>query len=58
MSSANSGDPQRWDGIIKPYSQKDDAPFADVLWCETSEPNLEEAKQFAAAVHEKYPRNV
>jgi isocitrate lyase len=31
------------------------APFADVLWCETSEPNLEEAKQFAAAVHEKYP---
>jgi isocitrate lyase len=31
------------------------APFADVLWCETSEPNLEEAKQFAAAVHERYP---
>jgi isocitrate lyase len=31
------------------------APFADVLWCETSEPNLEEAKQFAAAVREKYP---
>ncbi len=31
------------------------APFADVLWCETSEPNLTEAKQFAAAVHEKYP---
>ena len=31
------------------------APFADILWCETSEPNLEEAKQFAAAVHEKYP---
>lgn len=31
------------------------APFADVLWCETGEPNLEEAKHFAAAVHEKYP---
>ena len=23
MSSANSSDTQRWDGIIKPYSQKD-----------------------------------
>jgi isocitrate lyase len=31
------------------------APFADVLWCETGEPNLEEARQFAVAVHEKYP---
>ena len=31
------------------------APFADVLWCETSEPSLAEAKQFAAAIHEKYP---
>jgi isocitrate lyase len=31
------------------------APYADVLWCETSEPNLTEAKQFAAAVHAKYP---
>jgi isocitrate lyase len=31
------------------------APYADVLWCETSEPNLTEAKQFAAAIHAKYP---
>lgn len=31
------------------------APYADVVWCETSEPNLEEARQFAAAIHEKYP---
>ena len=31
------------------------APFADVIWCETSEPNLDEAKKFAAAVHEKCP---
>jgi isocitrate lyase len=31
------------------------APLADVLWCETGEPNLEEARQFAVAVHEKYP---
>jgi len=31
------------------------APYADLIWCETSEPNLEEAALFAEAVHEKYP---
>ncbi|MGM7703237.1 isocitrate lyase [Pseudalkalibacillus sp. Hm43] len=31
------------------------APYADLVWCETSEPNLEEAKQFAEAIHAKYP---
>lgn len=31
------------------------APYADLIWCETSEPNLQEAKQFADAIHEKYP---
>ncbi|HEV2690832.1 MAG TPA: isocitrate lyase [Bryobacteraceae bacterium] len=31
------------------------APYADLLWCETSEPNLEEAQRFAAAIHAKYP---
>src|SRR5207248_7033206 len=31
------------------------APYADLIWCETSEPNLEEARSFADAVHEKYP---
>jgi len=31
------------------------APYADLVWCETSEPNLEEAKQFADAIHEQYP---
>jgi isocitrate lyase len=31
------------------------APYADLLWCETSEPNLEEARRFAEAVHAKYP---
>jgi isocitrate lyase len=31
------------------------APYADLIWCETSEPNLEEAKRFADAIHEKYP---
>lgn len=31
------------------------APYADLIWCETAEPNLEEAKRFADAIHEKYP---
>lgn len=31
------------------------APFADMLWFETSEPSMAEAKQFADAIHEKYP---
>jgi isocitrate lyase len=31
------------------------APYADVLWCETSTPDLEEARQFADAIHAKYP---
>jgi len=31
------------------------APYADLIWCETSEPNLGEARRFADAVHEKYP---
>src|SRR5262249_50637458 len=31
------------------------APYADLIWCETSEPSLEEARQFATAIHEKFP---
>ncbi|WP_027417536.1 isocitrate lyase [Aneurinibacillus terranovensis] len=31
------------------------APYADMIWCETSEPNIEEAKRFAEAIHEKFP---
>ncbi|MGY0693309.1 isocitrate lyase [Virgibacillus sp. FSP13] len=31
------------------------APYADLVWCETSEPNLQEAQKFADAIHEKYP---
>src|SRR5215216_6918195 len=31
------------------------APYADVVWCETSEPNLEQARVFAEAIHEKVP---
>ena len=31
------------------------APYTDMLWCETSEPDLAEAKRFAEAVHVSYP---
>ena len=31
------------------------APYADLIWCETSHPDLEEARLFADAVHAKYP---
>ncbi len=31
------------------------APYADVIWCETSTPDLGEAREFAQAIHEKFP---
>ena len=31
------------------------APFADLLWMETSTPDMAEAKQFADAIHAKFP---
>jgi isocitrate lyase len=31
------------------------APYADMLWCETSKPDLEEARRFAEGIHEKFP---
>lgn len=31
------------------------APYADLIWCETSEPNLEDAQKFADAIHAKFP---
>ena len=31
------------------------APYADMVWFETGEPNMEEAKKFAAALHAQYP---
>jgi isocitrate lyase len=31
------------------------APYADLLWCETSTPDLEEAREFAEAIHKKFP---
>jgi isocitrate lyase len=31
------------------------APYADLLWWETSEPNLDEAREFADAIHKEFP---
>ena len=31
------------------------APHADLIWCETSSPDFEEARRFAAAIHAKFP---
>ena len=31
------------------------APYADMLWCETGKPNLQEARKFAEAIHAKFP---
>src|SRR6266700_3074839 len=34
------------------------APFADMIWCETSEPNFGEAKRFAESVKAKFPNKL
>jgi isocitrate lyase len=31
------------------------APYADLIWCETSTPDLDEARDFADAIHERFP---
>jgi isocitrate lyase len=31
------------------------APYADLVWCETAEPNLAEARRFAEGVHSAHP---
>jgi isocitrate lyase len=31
------------------------APYADMIWCETSKPDLAHARQFAEAIHARYP---
>ena len=31
------------------------APYADLIWCETSEPSIDEARKFAQAIHAKFP---
>ncbi len=34
------------------------APYCDLLWCETSKPDLGEARRFAEAIHAKYPNKM
>lgn len=34
------------------------APYADLVWCETAKPDLDEARQFAEAILEKYPNQL
>jgi isocitrate lyase len=34
------------------------APFADLIWCETSEPNLAEAKRFAESLRTEFPNKL
>ena len=34
------------------------APYADLIWCETSHPDLDEAKRFAEAIRSKYPNKM
>jgi isocitrate lyase len=34
------------------------APYADLIWCETSHPDLEEAREFAEAIRHKYPEKM
>lgn len=34
------------------------APYADLIWCETAVPSLEEAKAFADAIHDVYPNQM
>ncbi len=31
------------------------APYADLIWCETAHPDLDEARQFAEAIHARHP---
>jgi isocitrate lyase len=31
------------------------APYADLVWCETGTPDIDEARHFAAAIHKQYP---
>jgi len=34
------------------------APYADLVWCETSTPNIAQAKQFAEAIRRQYPNKM
>jgi len=34
------------------------APYSDLIWCETAKPNLKEARDFATAIHDKFPEKL
>ena len=34
------------------------APYADLIWCETSTPDLDQAKKFAEGIHAKFPNKL
>ena len=34
------------------------APYADLIWCETSTPDIDEAREFAEAIHAEYPNKM
>jgi isocitrate lyase len=34
------------------------APVADMIWCETAEPNIAEAKKFAESIHAEFPNKL
>ena len=34
------------------------APYADMIWCETSKPDLAQAKRFAEAIHAEFPQQL
>jgi isocitrate lyase len=34
------------------------APYVDMLWCETSDPDIDEARRFAEAIHAKFPEKL
>jgi len=47
----------RWTGGLKSVIARGlaYAPYADLLWFETGKPDLEEARQFAEAIHAQFP---
>jgi len=58
-----TGEPQTAEGFRRIRSGLDTAiarglayaPYADMIWCETSEPSIDEARRFADAIHAKFP---
>jgi isocitrate lyase len=43
-------------GLASPIARAlEYAPYSDLIWCETSTPDVQEAKEFAAAIHAEFP---